>query len=442
MNFAQIYILVSLLLGVAWANGAQPLLSADQIAARRTGKSAPWERDDAARDRAQKTVAALLARPLTADSAAQVALLNNRSLQASFEEIGISEADLLEAGLLENPTIAGMARFPNRPADLEGSIAADLLQLFLLPLRKRVAEAKLQQTTLHVADEALKLVAETKVALYEVQARQQILDGLRLSREAADSALDLSQRQHEAGNISDLGLTSQQAADTQSKLDFTLAAADLREKRENLNRLMGVWGREADWKAAEKLPALPAVALPPKNLETLALDQRLDLAAAKAELAGVVQSLGLTKKYRFIETLDLGVSGGRDADGKIRTGPTFQFTLPIFNQGQGRIARGEAQLRQAEDRLEALAADIRSDVRARRERVTAMHELASTYRDKLLPERVQILQLTLLHYNAMSVGAFDLLQARQSEIAAERGFAEALRDYWIARAELERAVGG
>jgi cobalt-zinc-cadmium efflux system outer membrane protein len=159
-------------------------------------------------------------------------------------------------------------------------------------------------------------------------------------------------------------------------------------------------------------------------------------------LAGVVQLLGLTRKYRFLGTFALGVSSERDADGNIRTGPTFQFAPPIFNQGQGKIARGEAQLRQSEDRLEALAAEIRSEVRERRGHLAAMYELAVTYRDHLLPERDQILQLTLLHYNAMSVGAFDLLQARQNEIAAQRGYAEALRDFWIARAELERAVGG
>ncbi|HEY2343308.1 MAG TPA: TolC family protein [Chthoniobacteraceae bacterium] len=442
MNFASIYVSTLALLGAVSAGASPPPLSAQQIAAKRSGKSVRWERDEAARPRAHQMVVALLARPLTANSAAQIALLQNRSIQAAFEEVGISQADLLEAGRLTNPIIEGMARFPNRPADLAGSVAADVLELFLLPLRKRLAEAKLRQTSLRVADEALKLVAETKEAFYEAQAREQILDEMKLSREASDSALDLSQRQREAGNISELDLASQQAADTQSKLEYTLAEADLREKRDRLNRLMGVWGRDADWKASDKLPPLPAAALPAKGLEPLALEQRLDLQAAKADLESVVQSLGLTKKYRYLGSFDLGVSGERDSDGNIRTGPTFQFALPIFNQGQGKIARGEAQLRQAEDRLEALAADIRSEVRERRDHVAAMHDLAATYHDRLIPERDQILQLTLLHYNAMAVGAYGLIQARQNEIAAQRGYTEALRDYWIARAELERAVGG
>ena len=124
------------------------------------------------------------------------------------------------------------------------------------------------------------------------------------------------------------------------------------------------------------------------------------------------------------------------------TGPTLKLELPIFNQGQGRIARREAELRQAERRLEAEAIDIRAEVREARDRLLAEKDLALYYRDELVPERKRVLDLTVTNYNAMLKGPYDLLLARQNEIAAERGYIDALRDYWIARTDLERAVGG
>lgn len=394
---------------------------------------------------ARRTVQALLKRPLTAERAAQIALLNNPSLQATIEDIGISRADLRDAGLLKNPSLAGSARFPDRPptgANLEGELAQDFLELLLLPLRKRMAAAQFQQTKLRVADEVLKLIAETKSAFYEVQAQQQLAGRMKLILETNRAAVELAQKQHEAGNINDLELANQQASYSQARLELALADAEIRARREKLNRLMGAWGADTDWQVSGDLPPVPADDLPLRGLESLAVEQRLDLAAAHAELSSVVQALGLTKTYRFLGALEVGINSEREPDRTVVTGPTLRLELPIFNLGQARVARARAQLRQAERRFEALAVDIRSEVRELRDRLIAKRDVARFYHDELLPERIRIVNLTQLHYNAMFTGAFELLAAKQNELNAERGYVEAARDYWTARAELERAVGG
>lgn len=81
-------------------------------------------------------------------------------------------------------------------------------------------------------------------------------------------------------------------------------------------------------------------------------------------------------------------------------------------------------------------------MREARDRLLAKKDLATYYRDELLPERTRVLTLTVEHYNAMLKGAYDLLLAKQNQLAADRSYIEALRDYWIARADLERAIGG
>ena len=411
----------------------------------RTGKQVEWQKDVEANDQIRGAIHALLRRTLTADAAVQVALLNNRELQATFEEIGIAQADLIEAGLLKNPIFAGNARFPDRSpsgTNIEMSVAQEFFDLLVIPLRKKVAAAQLAKTKLRVGDAILKLAAETKTAFYELQAQQQLVGRLKAINETDGAAVELAQRQHEAGNISDLDLANQQATYSQSKLDIAETSASIRTGREKLNRLMGTWGEDTAWKIDNELPELAAGDFPQRRLESLAISQRLDLAATKVEIGALVGSLGITKTYRYVGSVEFGVDTEKETDGQRVTGPTWQMELPIFNRGQGRIAKLQAQLRQAERRLESEAVAIRAGVREARDRLIAKRDLTAYYRDELLPERNKILELTLTHYNAMLKSPFDLLLAKQNEISAERGYIFAVRDYWVARADLERAVGG
>jgi outer membrane protein, heavy metal efflux system len=411
----------------------------------RTGKQVEWQKDVEARDRIREAIRGMLRLTLTADSAIQVALLNNRELQATFEEIGIANADLIEAGLLKNPIFAGDARFPNRApsgTDIEMAIAQEFFDLLVIPLRKKVAAVQLAKTKLRVGYAILKLAAGVKAAFYELQAEQQLIGRLKAIKETDAAAVELAQRQHEAGNINDLDLANQQATYSQSKLDIAETSASIRAGREKLNRLMGTWGDDTAWKIDNELPELPAGDFSQQRLESLAISQRLDLAATKTQISALVGSLGITKTYRYVGSIEFGVDTEKDTDGQRVTGPTWQWELPIFNRGQGRIAKLQAELRQAERRLESEAVAIRAEVREARDRLIAKRDLATYYRDELLPGRKKILELTLTHYNAMLKSPYDLLLAKQNEISAERGYVAALRDYWIARADLERAVGG
>jgi cobalt-zinc-cadmium efflux system outer membrane protein len=422
---------------------AQPDL--EQTVRERTGKQIEWRKDPAADDQIARRIHALVHRPLTTDSAVQVTLLNNRELQATLEDIGVANADLISAGLLKNPTFFANARFPDRPpsaTNVEMSIAEDFFDLLVIPLRKRVAASELARTKLRVGDEILKLAAEVKTAFYEMQAQQQLLERLLAINETEGAALELSIRQHEVGNIPDLDLANQQANYSQMKLEANQVATAIASSRERLNRLMGLWGDDTDWKIVDELAPVPAHDFSQRGLESIAMNQRLDLAAAKTEVLALVQSLGLSKTYRYVGAIEFGVDSERETDRQRVTGPTLNLELPIFNRGQGRIARLEAQLRQAERRVGADAIAIRADVREARDRLVAKRDLAIYYRDNLLPERHRILELTLAGYNSMLKSPYDLLLAKQNELSAEKGFIDAWRDYWIARADLERAVGG
>jgi cobalt-zinc-cadmium efflux system outer membrane protein len=275
-----------------------------------------------------------------------------------------------------------------------------------------------------------------------LQAAEEILGRLKLEQAAQATSLDLVQRLHQAGNITDLQLLQQQGEYSQSRLEIAQAEQEIRSLREELNRLMGLWGTDTEWQVEPKVPDVPKDDFSIVGLETLAITQRYDLAAAKAELESTVKALGLEKAFRWIGALDFGVSRELETEHNVVTGPTLQVEIPLFNQGQARIARGEAQFHRAYDKFEREAVEIRSEVRELRDKVISSRDMAQFYKDDLVPIRRQARDQMQLQYNAMIVSPLELFTARQQEIAAERSYVEAKRDYWVDRAELEQTVGG
>ncbi|MFZ0503281.1 MAG: TolC family protein, partial [Chthoniobacterales bacterium] len=210
-----------------------------------SGKNVTWEKDQAAREQALQEARRLLGKPLTVDTAIQIALLNNRSLQASFEEVGLSTADLIEAATIPNPRFDLAVRIPDKPPSgtyIDYGAAIDFLSIIMIPLKKRVAKDRLEEAALQVGHRILELVSQVKIAFYSLQASQQLWHRLKSIAETDAAASDLAQRQHEAGNISDLALAQQHAISIRSHLNIVTAEEQVRQNRERLNRLLGLWG--------------------------------------------------------------------------------------------------------------------------------------------------------------------------------------------------------
>jgi cobalt-zinc-cadmium efflux system outer membrane protein len=386
----------------------------------------------------------LLGQPLSADTAVQIALYNNPELQAIYERLGVAQAEVVQAGLLRNPKISlhwGFNAGGGGVAELLGSVAGAFLDLFLMPLKKKVARAEFRRTKLEVADAVLGKVAAVSQAYYTVQAATQIVALRRTVLEAQHAAAELALRQHEAGNLSELDLVSQQSSYAQGKLDLARAEYQLLGDREVLTRLLGVWGLDVEYQVAPSLPELPDAEADLSHLERVAIEHRLDLAAAREELQSVSYALRVTQGTRVLSGLDLGANAHRDPDGPTTVGPTLDLELPIFDQKQAEVARLRAQLHAAQHRLDALALAIRSEVRAVRNRLLQARMTVDYYRHALLPQRERIVELSQQQYNAMLIGTYQLLSAKQGELSTYREYIEAVRDYFVARADLERAIG-
>ncbi len=410
---------------------------------RRTGRRIIWD-DNAKADRQIRVaIAGLLSHNLSPDAAVQIALLKNPALQADYERLGISEANLVQAGLLRNPVFSFDLRFPARPYHgWDASIDQTFLDLLFLNVRKGIARAKFAARKAEVAANVLNLAASVKTAFYKVQSDEQLLHLDKKIRMAAHDGLRFARHLRQAGNIAQLPYDEQLALYQQSRLTYANAEAQMLEDREVLTALMGLWGAHAAWRIQPHLPPVPGTDPRLTGLESLAIRQSLAIRAARSRLLAAVRTLKMAGAAGVLSGATVGLNYVRDPDVASTLGPAISIPLPLFNQGQPAIARARAEFLADCRNIDAIAVNLRAAVRRRWVSLIAARHAAVFYRRILLPLRKRIFKETQLAYNGMYAGPYPLLLARQREIRAMRKAVQTAGDYWIARAALENTIGG
>jgi cobalt-zinc-cadmium efflux system outer membrane protein len=317
----------------------------------------------------------------------------------------------------------------------------NFLDIFYLPLRKRVAAARFEEAKIRVSGLVLDFAARVRTAFLWHQANQQMLDLRQTIVQALAASFEVTRRLLEAGNITDLEFARERALLETGKLALRSAEVAVRQSREELNTLMGLWGKQTEWRTDERLPEIPQRPIPTEDLERVALDRSVDVLNARQRLLSAGEQLGFNRTTALIPELHAGPLGER-VDGSWEVGPTLEFPIPLFDQGQARVGRAAAELRRAQQEYYALAVRIRSTARAIRDRMQGARDRALYYRDIMLPLRERIVNEAQLHYNAMQLGPIQLLRAREQQIETAVAYIEALRDYWLARGDAGQILSG
>ncbi|MCL5278347.1 MAG: TolC family protein [Planctomycetes bacterium] len=410
----------------------------------RLGQHVQWNRGTEEDHQADEAVHRLLSEEIGPAQAVQIALLNNRRLQAAFQELGLAQAALVQAGLLKNPIFDFERRFHNDGNNkaMEFAVMDDFLHVLLIPLRRRLAAVDLERTKSQVLADILELSAQVQASFYHLQADAQILQMRRTVLEAAEAAYELAQRMQKAGNLNDLALAREQVAYEQARLDLSTVEQGVIEDRERLNTLMGLWGADVTWRIESRLPDLPPEEMNLDHLERRAIETNVDLAALYQRLETAGRQVGLTRTVSAISQVQLGAHVEREPDGLWTAGPALSLPLPLFDQGQAAAASAKARFVQWWNQYTALAVEIRSRVRRVRDVLRLTRQQVIFYRDLVLPLQQRVTEQALLRYNAMQMTQFELLQTKREQVDAGMRYIKALRDYWIARAELEHALAG
>jgi cobalt-zinc-cadmium efflux system outer membrane protein len=397
---------------------------------------------------ARVLLAELNGKPLGATDVVRLALINNPKLKAEYARLGFAAADVYDAGRLSNPVFSAAVLYPDvsgQASQVTLGLVQSFTDVLLLRSRGKFARGEFQRMQQSVGAVTVNLAADAEAAYFRLVGALQ-LRALRVAIvTSAQASADLAQRFFDAGNISRLELALEQAAGAQARLEAMGADFEVTGARTELNRLMGFETDEQDWQVTTELAAVPEAsssdaALP--DLLARARTSRLDLAAARARSDLTVKAFGVTHGTRLLGKLNAGIETERETDDARITGPTLALELPIFNAGRGRVARAEAQWRSAEAELHALEIQISNAVRLAHAGVGAARGRAEHYRQTLIPLREAIVARTQEDVNYMLRGQFELLVAKQQEYAAYHGYIEAVRDYWLARVQLAREVGG
>jgi len=399
--------------------------------------------DDAAAARA--AVERLLKRPLTADAAVQIALLNNRRLQAAYNELGIAEADLVQANLPPNPSFSLLRIAGSGELEIERRIVADILALATLPARSDIAADRFRQAQLRAIAETVRIATETRRAWVRTVAADETGGFLAQAQAAAESATQLAKKLGESGALNKLDQAREQVFYADLTAQVGLARQRAESERERLIQLLGLWGNDLNFRLAGALPALPSRPRALPAVETEAIRRRVDLQIARIDVDALAKSYRLTQAARFINLLEVsGVSKtSGPSDAKVRQrGFEVDVQIPLFDFGEVRVRDAEQTYMAAVNRLADKATTVRSQARDAYRVYRASYDIASHYQREILPLRKIISDETLLRYNAMQIDVFALLAEARQRIAATTAAIEAQRDFWLASTNLMVAVAG
>ena len=413
-----------------------------QAAKDRLGKEVKWARSDADRDAIDKRVAKLLEQPLSVEDAVQIAVLNNKGLQASFSELGISEADRVQAGRPPNPGFSFGRLTQGSSVEIDRGIQFNLARLLMLPMVNQIESRRFGQTRSAVALGVLSLASETRKAYYLAVGADEAARYALQVQIAAEAGAELARRQAQAGNWNKLQQAREQSFYADAALNLARAEQARGAARERLTRLMGLWGQQIQFRLPERLPALPTAPNDLPEIEQTAIAQRMDVQAAKLGTEQLAKNLGLTRATRFINVLEVGALRNSYNDAPTQRGYTVSVELPLFDWGDARVAKAEAIYMQAVNRAAETAVNARSEVRGAYANYRTSYDIARHFRDEIVPLRKRISEENQLRYNGMLIGVFELLADARSQITSVNGYIEALRDFWLAQADLDMALIG
>lgn len=428
------------------------------VAATELGKDVVKVTNEAEAITAEARVAQLLRRPLTADSAVQIAILKNRGLQASFNDLGVSEADFVRATLPPAPRFSLVSFVGNGFLEIERQILVSLLDLATLPARQAIAESRFRAAQYRAANETLRVAANARRQFYRTVAANQAVGFLQQALGTAEAASTLTQSLGETGALNKLEQAREHAFYAEAAAQLASARIQQRSEREALTRTLGLWGPDIDFKLPASLPPLPGKLPGERDVEARALANRVDLQMARTDLQALAGQFGLTQATRFVSAFSIGLGSRYEratstdvgSDGtvttktdKVRgTGPSVDFTIPIYDFGQTSVVSARETYFATANRLAERAVNARSEAREAYLRTRGQYDLTRHYERTLLPLRQTIQSETLLQSNGMLVDAPALIQDARARILANVQAINARRDFWIASTDLKAALIG
>ncbi|GKT16251.1 TolC family protein [Acidovorax sp. SUPP2522] len=403
--------------------------------------------DPAARARADAAIVQWLAGPLAADDAVRIALLRNPGLQARLAALGVADAQRVQALTLPNPTLT-LGRFRSgHEREIERTLGLGLIDLVTLPWRTRWQGQQMEQATLDAAQDVVRLAFDTRRAWLRAVAAEQVAATQERMHEAADAGAELARRMARVGNWSRLQQAREQALWADSAAQLARARLDAATEREQLSRLMGLWGPAAHYTLPDRLPNLPVEPEASEGIEARALRERLDVRAARLELDRVADTEGFAGVAPWAGGIGLAYTRNTTTEqdtghADVKRGWEVELAVPLFDWGGAARSQARGRTLQSAAQLQDVALRARSEARTAWLGYRTAYDLARQQRDAVVPLRRFISEETTLRYNGMLASVWQMLAEARASSQAVANALQAQRDFWLAEADLQRALAG
>jgi outer membrane protein TolC len=419
------------------------------------GKRTAFAQTQAENVELKKQVHAMVHRKtISADTAVQVALLNNKGLQASYANVGLSAAEAWQQSTPENPVVSigilgiGAAELGAYRA-IEGMIATNILDAKTRKQRVAMADVNFRAAQLTAVNDSLTLANQTRQAWINAVAAFEAVSYLKRAKATSDAGSELARKLGETGALNKAGQAREHAFNAELAGQLAQARLNATRAKEDLTKLMGLWGTEVDYYVPDALPRLPRSVGGVSNIEGKALRNRVDLRVAQLGLEAQAAAFGLTDQTRLVTDLEIiaGFESERESDaGDIETEVTpqleLEFAIPIYDTGKARMRKAELMYLQAANVVAERAVNVRSEARGAEASYHSSYKIARHYRDVLVPLRKTVEEEGLLSYNGMITNTFELLTDVREKLSAELEAANAKREFFMAQADLTAAIYG
>ncbi|TWA33324.1 outer membrane protein TolC [Sinorhizobium medicae] len=420
-----------------------------------TGKQTVWVQNRQQAEAVRSRVKSLMAKKtIDVETAVQVALLNNKGLQAAYSELGESAADVWQTQLSVFPTFSvGLTGIGSPGLEayrvIEGAIAANILALATYDKNIKLAETRFRQAQLTAALETISLASETRRAWITAVSAWENVGYLNQAKVAADAASDLAKKIGEAGSLPKADQAREHVFYAELTGETAKARLEAKLAKEELVRLMGLSGSDIDFQIPNRLPNLPKALIKRDDIEAEAIRKRMDLQVARLELQATAQSYKLEDVTRIVTDIELVGTWEKERereDGRIvsdisRTAG-LEFTIPIFDSGQARLRKGELAYMRAANQLAERAVNVRSEARSAYVSYKSNYDIARHYRNSVLPLRNAIEEQSMRSYNGMITSTFELISDTREKIESTILAVNAKRDFWLAEANLAPVIYG
>jgi outer membrane protein TolC len=405
-------------------------------------QSLVWPKTDTEQKIVADRVSELLKQPMNVESAVQIALLNNKALQASFYRLGISEADVVQAGRLPNPKFSMLYARNNGDYKIEQALTFNIFSLITMPKMQEIERANFEKTKKMVALNVLQLAQQTRQAYFNTLAANEHQRYSAQVKESAEASAELARRMFKAGNWNQLELAREQSFYADAVLDLANTKNQQTSANAALSRLLMLPVEQLNLQ--DRLPDLPKTIDELQRFEASAFEQRLDLQAMRLETQALAKQLGLSKTTRFINVLEIGparvLEGQRSRPYK--KGVEFSFELPLFDWGEAKVARAEAIYMQAVNNAAQMVFDAQSEIIEAHSHYLASYQMAKHYRDEIVPLRKKILDEDQLRYNGMLISPFELFADARAQVISVNGYITKLHEFWLAETALQMTLSG